>query len=59
MAEPGSAKVWSSQAPVSVSDLHRVGIRAMVNNIVVRLDLGVGEEGFAAQMFISHPFPFY
>jgi len=36
-----------------------MGIRTMVNNIVVRLDFGVGEEGFATQMFISHPFPFY
>ncbi|MGB7971341.1 MAG: hypothetical protein WCF31_05160 [Candidatus Deferrimicrobiaceae bacterium] len=36
-----------------------VGIRAMINYIVVRLDFGVGEEGFATQMFISHPFPFY
>ena len=36
-----------------------VGIRTMINNIVVRIDLGMGDEGFATQMFISHPFPFY
>jgi len=36
-----------------------VGIRAMINYIVVRLDFAAGTEGFGAQMFISHPFPFY
>jgi hypothetical protein len=36
-----------------------VGIRAMINYIVVRIDLAMGSEGFGAQMFISHPFPFY
>ena len=35
------------------------GIRAMVNNIVVRVDFAAGPEGFATQMFIGHPFPFY
>lgn len=36
-----------------------VGIRAMINYIVVRIDAAMGSEGFATQMFISHPFPFY
>ena len=36
-----------------------VGIRALVNNIIVRIDVAVGEEGFATQMFVGHPFPFY
>ena len=36
-----------------------VGIRAMVNNIVVRVDFAAGPEGFATQMFIGNPFPFY
>jgi len=36
-----------------------VGIRAMVNHIVVRIDAAGGDEGFGTQMFISHPFPFY
>ena len=36
-----------------------VGIRAMVNNIIVRVDFAAGPEGFATQMFIGHPFPFY
>ncbi|MGZ8463195.1 MAG: hypothetical protein ACXWWT_10170 [Candidatus Deferrimicrobiaceae bacterium] len=36
-----------------------VGIRAMVNYITVRIDVAAGPEGFATQMFISQPFPFY
>jgi len=36
-----------------------VGIRAMVNNVVVRIDFAAGDEGFATQMFVGHPFPFY
>ena len=36
-----------------------VGIRALVNNIVVRIDVAMGGEGFATQMFVGHPFPFY
>jgi Omp85 superfamily domain len=36
-----------------------VGIRAMVNNVVVRIDVAAGPEGFATQMFVGHPFPFY
>jgi hypothetical protein len=36
-----------------------VGIRAMINYIVVRVDFAGGSEGFGAQMFVSHPFPFY
>jgi hypothetical protein len=36
-----------------------VGIRAMVNNIVVRIDFAAGDEGFATQMFVGHPFPFF
>ena len=36
-----------------------VGIRAMVNYLVVRLDFAYGTEGYNTQMFISHPFPFY
>jgi hypothetical protein len=36
-----------------------VGIRAMVNHVVVRIDFAMGPEGFATQMFVGHPFPFY
>jgi hypothetical protein len=36
-----------------------VGIRSMINHIVVRIDVAGGSEGFATQMFISQPFPFY
>jgi hypothetical protein len=50
----------------NLSDLHEsmkydggVGIRAMVNNVVVRIDFAAGEEEFATQMFVGHPFPFY
>ena len=35
-----------------------IGIRAMVNHIVVRIDVAVGPEGYYTQMFIGHPFPF-
>ena len=31
----------------------------MVNNIVVRIDVAAGPEGFATQMFVGHPFPYY
>ena len=50
----------------SLSTLHEnmkydggVGIRAMVNHVVVRIDFAMGPEGFATQMFVGHPFPFY
>jgi hypothetical protein len=50
----------------SISSLHEnmkydggVGIRAMVNHVVVRIDFAMGPEGFATQMFVGHPFPFY
>lgn len=33
-----------------------LGLRAMVNTLVVRADLGVSEEGFSVQMTIDHPF---
>lgn len=33
-----------------------IGLRAMVNTLVVRADLGITEEGFAVQMTIDHPF---
>ncbi len=36
-----------------------VGVRAMVNHIVVRIDVAAGTEGWATQMFVGHPFPFY
>jgi hypothetical protein len=36
-----------------------VGIRAMVNNVVVRIDVAAGTEGWATQMFVGQPFPFY
>ena len=36
-----------------------VGIRAFVNHIIVRIDFAAGPEGFATQMFVGHPFPFY
>jgi len=35
------------------------GLRALVNNVIVRIDFGYGGEGFATQMFVGHPFPFY
>ncbi len=35
------------------------GIRAMVNNVVVRIDFAGGGEGFATQVFVGQPFPFY
>lgn len=33
-----------------------LGLRAMVNTLVVRADLGITEEGAAVQMTIDHPF---
>jgi len=36
-----------------------VGLRAMVNNITIRLDFAVGTEGYNTQMFIGHPFPVF
>lgn len=36
-----------------------VGIRAMVNNIVVRIDSAAGDEEFTTQMFVRDLFPFY
>jgi len=33
-----------------------VGLRAMVNTLVVRADVGITEEGAAVQMTIDHPF---
>jgi hypothetical protein len=33
-----------------------VGLRAMVNTLVVRADVGITDEGFAVQMTIDHPF---
>jgi hypothetical protein len=33
-----------------------LGLRAMVNTLVVRADFGLTEEGGAVQMTIDHPF---
>ena len=33
-----------------------LGLRAMVNHLVVRADVGFASEGFAVQMTIDHPF---
>jgi hypothetical protein len=33
-----------------------LGLRAMVNTLVVRADMGISDEGFAVQMTIDHPF---
>ena len=34
-----------------------LGLRGLVNNLVVRADLGFSDEGGEVQMMISHPFP--
>ena len=33
-----------------------LGLRAMVNTLVVRADVGLSDEGVAVQMTIDHPF---
>ena len=33
-----------------------LGLRAMVNTLVVRADVGLSDEGAAVQMTIDHPF---
>jgi hypothetical protein len=33
-----------------------VGFRAMVNHLVVRMDVGLCDEGMALQVTIDHPF---
>ncbi len=46
-----------------IGELHRdmkvggiLGLRAMVNHLVVRADVGIADEGVAVQMTIDHPF---
>jgi len=36
-----------------------VGLRAMVNNITIRIDVAYGTEGYNTQMFVGHPFPVF
>ena len=47
----------------SIDELHSdmkwsagVGFRAMAKHVVLRLDVGVSDEGMQAQMFVQHPF---
>lgn len=56
-------EVGRTGAEFDLGDLHSdmkvagiVGLRAMVNTLVVRADVGITDEGGAVQMTIDHPF---
>ena len=48
---------WNSSHTEDVKWSSGLGVRSMINHLVVRLDVAASEEDVIAQLFIGHPLP--